>query len=133
MTRAMERLTITSAAERLRYGSRTYGVPSRFLAEIPPEVTEQVPSARRSRGSRTSRWQERGESRRGEHYDYSYAQGEASEGGDIAPGLRVRHSHFGTGTVLQVIGHGPSQKLKIRFERAGVKTLVVRYANLELG
>ncbi len=34
MTRAMERLTITSAAERLRYGSRSYGVPSRFLAEI---------------------------------------------------------------------------------------------------
>jgi len=130
MTRAMERLTITSAAERLRYGSRTYGVPSRFLAEIPPEVTEQVPS---SRGSR--RWRETERSTpaaRGEHYDYSYAQSEAEEGG-IAPGLRVRHSHFGTGTVLQVIGQGPSQKLKIRFERAGVKTLVVRYANLELG
>ena len=42
MTRAMERLTLTSAAERLRYGSRSYGVPSRFLSEIPSEVVEQI-------------------------------------------------------------------------------------------
>jgi len=35
--------------------------------------------------------------------------------------------------VLSVVGAGPSQKLKIRFQRAGVKTLMVRYANLELG
>jgi hypothetical protein len=35
--------------------------------------------------------------------------------------------------VLSVAGSGPSQKLKIRFEHAGVKTLVVKYANLELG
>ncbi|MGH0031850.1 MAG: ATP-dependent helicase [Myxococcota bacterium] len=131
MTRAMERLTLTSAAERLRFGSRTYGVPSRFLAEIPAEVVEEVPSARRARRSERS-----GRAApRGEHYDYSYAQSSPGEGGDgeIGPGLRVRHSHFGTGTVLQVIGQGPSQKLKIQFERAGVKTLVVRYANLELG
>jgi DNA helicase-2/ATP-dependent DNA helicase PcrA len=55
MTRAMERLTITSAAERLRYGSRSYGVPSRFLAEIPPEVAERIggarPAGRAARGS----------------------------------------------------------------------------------
>ena len=51
----------------------------------------------------------------------------------MTPGLRVRHPHFGTGVVLSVAGDGPSQKLKIRFERAGVKTILVKYANLELG
>ena len=38
MTRAMEKLTLTCASERFRFGSRTYGVPSRFLQEIPPRA-----------------------------------------------------------------------------------------------
>ena len=45
----------------------------------------------------------------------------------------MRHPIFGPGVVLQVVGSGANQKLRIRFERAGVKTIVVRYANLELG
>ena len=47
--------------------------------------------------------------------------------------MRVVHPIFGAGTVQDVIGRGPGQKLRIRFERAGVKTVLVRYANLELG
>ena len=78
MTRAMEQLTLTSAAERLRYGSRTYGVPSRFLAEIPPEVTVEVPSARSAR-----RRERVGGAPRGEHYDYSYAQSEPDASGSL--------------------------------------------------
>jgi len=122
MTRAMERLTITSAAERLRYGSRTYGVPSRFLDEIPSSVVERSGRARGSRG---------GAAARGAHYDYSYAQDEPAEAAAIGRGMRVRHPHFGTGVVITVSGSGPSQKLKIQFDRAGVKTLMVRFANLE--
>ena len=34
---------------------------------------------------------------------------------------------------LQVLGSGAGRKLRIRFERAGVKTIVVRYAKLEIG
>ncbi len=47
--------------------------------------------------------------------------------------MRVRHPIFGAGTVLEVIGNGPGQALRIRFDRAGVKKIIVRYANLELG
>jgi len=125
MTRAMERLTLTTAAERLRFGSRSYGVPSRFLKEIPADVVESLAPVAPVRAARRSD----GDSR----YDYSYAQSEPGEAGEVAPGLRVRHPHFGPGVVLSVAGSGPSQKLKIRFQRAGVKTLMVRYANLELG
>jgi len=126
MTRAMERLTITCASERLRFGSRTYGVPSRFLKEIPAAVVEMIGGS--SRGRRSGRAAS-GES----DYDYSYAQSDPGEAVGIAPGLRVRHPTFGAGVVLSVSGSGPSQKLKIRFERAGLKTIVVKYANLELG
>jgi DNA helicase-2/ATP-dependent DNA helicase PcrA len=125
MTRAMERLTITCAAERLRFGSRMYGTPSRFLEEIPASVVERAGGRRASRRGRPSAAEA--------SYDYSYAQTDPGEAVGVAPGLRVRHPHFGVGVVLSVSGSGPSQKLKVNFERAGVKTLVVKYANLELG
>ena len=124
MTRAMERLTITSAAERLRFGSRSYGVPSRFLAEIPPAVVERVEGRGRARPVPASR---------GPHYDYSYAQAEPIGAAAIVRGVRVRHPHFGAGVVISVAGAGASQKLKVQFDRAGVKTLVLKFANLELG
>jgi len=122
MTRAMERLTLTSAQQRLRFGSRTYGVASRFLREIPAEVVDEA-SGRRSRSSQAS------------DIDYSYSQESYGEDGnlDLAPGLRVRHPIFGDGVVRTVIGSGPSQKLRVEFERAGLKVLVVRFANLEFG
>jgi len=137
MTRAMEQLTITCAAERLRFGSRTYGVPSRFLDEIPPSVVERVGGARGGRrGPGASRWTERAPRRSpgagDSAYDYSYGQAAPDETG-IGPGVRVRHPHFGPGVVMTVAGSGAGQKLKIHFERAGVKTLMVKYANLELG
>ncbi|MBJ20520.1 MAG: ATP-dependent DNA helicase PcrA [Deltaproteobacteria bacterium] len=125
MTRAMEHLFLTCAAERFRYGDRTYQSPSRFLQEIPDELIETLGSASRSARSRVS--SAGGSSSR---FDYSYAQGEASEG--IALGTRVRHPVFGRGEVLAVLGSDLNQKLRIKFERAGVKTVMVRYANLEL-
>ena len=54
-------------------------------------------------------------------------------GDALAPGLRVQRPVCGPGVVLQVLGSGAGRKLRIRFERAGVKTIVVRYANLEIG
>jgi len=92
-------------------------VPSRFLAEIPADVTEQI-------GARARR---RAPDRGAQRYDYSYAQDEPGDVG-LARGMRVRHPHFGTGVVISVAGSGANQKLKIQFERAGVKTLLLELA-----
>jgi hypothetical protein len=45
----------------------------------------------------------------------------------------VRHPIFGPGNTREVSGSGANQKLRIRFEQVGIKTVVTRYANLELG
>jgi len=128
MTRAMERLYLTCAGERRRFGERTFQSPSRFLAEVPEELIDVLRTSRgRSHSGRggsgyaASDWSD-GDA------DYSQESG----GGSIQPGLRVRHPVFGLGTVLTVTGSDLNQKLKIRFERAGVKTVMVRFANLEL-
>jgi DNA helicase-2/ATP-dependent DNA helicase PcrA len=119
MTRAMERLTLTWARKRRRFGSESYAAPSRFLAEIPASLVDGF-------GGR-----HRDEAPRGPSLDYSYDQ-TRNESAGVFPGLRVRHPIFGGGSVLAVVGSGGNQKLRIRFDRVGVKTVVVRYANLEL-
>jgi DNA helicase-2/ATP-dependent DNA helicase PcrA len=92
-------------------------MPSRFLGEIPPTVLSGGVGVRvDAPGDRS----------------LDYSVGQAEEGGATV-GMRVRHPVFGLGTILGVSGSGIGQKLRIRFERAGVKTIAVRYANLELG
>jgi DNA helicase-2/ATP-dependent DNA helicase PcrA len=118
MTRAMEKLTLTCAAERNRFGSRSSSPPSRFLAEIPDSAL-----AESARGSSDA----------GPTLDYSYGQSESADAASISVGLRVRHPIFGLGSVAQVIGSGPGQKLRILFDKAGLKTVMVRFANLDLG
>ncbi len=70
----------------------------------------------------------------GRSYDYSYDQTHDEDGDSTGPrpGMRVRHPIYGSGTVLTVEGRGPGQKLRIHFDDAGVKKIVVRYAKLEL-
>ena len=130
MTRAMEHLFLTCAAERFRYGDRTYQSPSRFLQEIPDELIETLGTAQR--GARARAGSSSGASSKAARFDYSYGQTEPSEGDGVAVGTLVRHPVFGRGEVLAVIGIDLNQKLRIKFERAGVKTVMVRYANLEL-
>ncbi len=150
MTRAMEKLTLTCAAERMRFGKRSHSMPSRFLREIPFEFVEVKSAPKRRLPSyhdkgfapeygqpqRSSSWGSSAgtrspKARRGERQvDTSYSQETGSEG-SAGVGTRVRHPVYGLGTVLEVSGDGEHQKFKIRFERAGVKKILARYANLE--
>ena len=128
MTRAMDSLNISYASERRRYGDWSYQTPSRFLDEIPSEVVE-VLSERRGRSRRSSHYESEGSE---SSFDYSYAQDSPGDGDTPRPGLRVRHAVFGVGVITEVLGDGANQKLKIRFERVGMKTIMVRFAQLEL-
>ncbi len=129
MTRAMEQLFLTCARERRRFGSHSYQSPSRFLREVPEELMQVQHSP--GRGQRSSRTRASRRTRE-DRLDRSYSQETHDEEGGIQRGTRVRHSVFGLGTIEGVSGEGVNQKLKIKFDRAGIKTVMVRYANLEL-
>ncbi len=130
MTRAMEHLFLSCASQRMQWGERSYQSPSRFLQEIPDECIQILGSAARGPRTRT------GSPRSGSQFDYSYGQDsvpdEGPSDGGVAVGTMVRHPVFGRGQVLAVLGTDLNQKLRIKFERAGVKTVMVRFANLEL-
>ncbi|MFQ5456999.1 MAG: DUF3553 domain-containing protein [Myxococcota bacterium] len=50
----------------------------------------------------------------------------------LAPGTRVRHPNLGLGTVDRLEGEGRRTRVVIRFQRGGVRTLMLAYAELEI-
>ena len=119
-TRAMRHLYITYAEQRRLYGVDTYGQPSRFISELPPELVEEVrPRLQVSRPVFVKR------NTGGSSLDESPAQG-------MRMGSRVRHSKFGDGVVLNFEGNGPHARIQVNFERQGTKWLMLSYANLEV-
>jgi DNA helicase-2/ATP-dependent DNA helicase PcrA len=119
-TRAMRHLYITYAEQRRLYGVDTYGQPSRFIGELPPDLIEEVrPRLQVSRPVFVKR--NTGSS----SLDESPARG-------MRMGSRVRHSKFGDGVVLNFEGNGPHARIQVNFERQGTKWLMLSYANLEV-
>jgi DNA helicase-2/ATP-dependent DNA helicase PcrA len=114
-TRAMRHLYITYAEQRRLYGVDTYGQPSRFIGELPPELVEEIrPRLQVSRPVFVKR---------------SSTLDEAPQPG-MKMGSRVRHSKFGDGVVLNFEGNGPHARIQVNFERQGTKWLMLSYANL---
>ncbi len=116
-TRAMRELYLSYAEQRRLHGVDNYGIPSRFIGELPPELVEEIrPAARISRPVAPAP---------GRRFR------EEAPGG-IRLGQRVRHNQFGEGVVLNHEGHGSHARVQVNFEQAGPKWLVLAYARLEL-
>jgi DNA helicase II / ATP-dependent DNA helicase PcrA len=116
-TRAMRHLYMTYAEQRRLYGVDTYGQPSRFIGELPPELVEEIrPRLQVSRPVFI---------KRSSSLDESPTPA-------MRMGSRVRHSKFGDGTVLNFEGNGPHARIQVNFERQGTKWLMLSYANLEV-
>jgi len=136
ITRAQRRLVLTSASRRRVFGDYQFTQPSRFLDEIPAELIEETPplyvparqaSPRSTFGGRGSEYRQRG----AEERTYSYEDEDQSvSAGEFRRGMRVRHSHFGVGTILEVEPLDGDVKLVVRFG-VGPKTLRARFAKLE--
>jgi DNA helicase-2/ATP-dependent DNA helicase PcrA len=116
-TRAMRQLYVTYAEQRRLYGVDTYGQPSRFIGELPPDLIEEIrPRLQVSRPVFI---------KRSSTLDETPAAG-------MRMGSRVRHSKFGDGVVLNFEGNGPHARIQVNFERQGTKWLMLSYANLEV-
>ncbi len=140
ITRAMQRLYLSHAESRRIYGRTEYRAPSRFLAEIPAELMEEV----RPRIS-ISRPLYDPASRHGTSHQAQSGRGPAARPGGATPprrpapgeetplrlGARVRHPKFGDGVVIRFEGNGPQQQVQVNFESGGQKWLMYAYAKLE--
>jgi DNA helicase II / ATP-dependent DNA helicase PcrA len=118
MTRAMKQLYLTYAEQRRLHGIDSYGMPSRFIKEVPGELIEEVrPRVQVHRPVVSA-------TRFREPVEESVAPG-------VRLGARVKHNKFGEGVVLNVEGSGAHARVEVRFEAVGTKVLMAQYANLE--
>jgi DNA helicase-2/ATP-dependent DNA helicase PcrA len=117
MTRAMRRLYLTHAEQRRLHGTDSYGSISRFIAEVPEKLIEEVrPRIHVGRPAMRAAMR-------------PCANEPAAPG--MRLGARVRHGKFGEGTVLTIEGQGAQARVQVNFERQGTKWLMLAYANLE--
>ena len=120
ITRARQKLVLSYAEARRIHGMDMYGMPSRFLREIPGELLNEVrPRVQVSRPYAAA-------------IPRRYAgHSPLAEKPAIALGASVRHPTFGTGIVTDVEGSGAHARVQVNFDDAGSKWLVLAFANLQ--
>lgn len=116
LTRAKEKLVLSYAEVRRQYGREEYHRPSRFLAEIPSELLEEIRVNVRFKPPMTT---------------HNMSNTVAKEAG-LRLGQSVSHAKFGQGVILSVEGSGAHTRVQVKFVHEGSKWLVLAYANLTM-
>lgn len=131
ITRAERQLYVTNAITRTMYGRISAYMPSRFLAEIPPQLMEDYHRKSAMPQSRTTAVPGKQRVSILTKPVASSLPKKHAVTDTFAKGDKVRHKIWGIGTVLDVIGEGPDMQMKIQFPTKGVRQVVVKYAPLE--
>ena len=115
VTRARQRLYLSSAQTRMLHGQTRYCVASGFFEEIPQELLLKLnkkaapaPSAPSFGGGYTA---------------------EPAAGG-LRIGQSVEHAKFGLGVIVSTEGRGADARVQVNFGGAGMKWLALEYAKL---
>jgi DNA helicase-2/ATP-dependent DNA helicase PcrA len=156
ITRAMQKLHLTSAWSRMMHGQTQYNPPSRFLDEIPSELISEIGGTRmlrsrrdRSGGGRTyggggsselPTGRTFGGGGRDSHSDDVVesalaAANKPTPSGAESIGLKVgddvRHSQWGEGVIVEIDGVGDKAEASVHFPSVGPKRLLLSWAPLE--
>ena len=139
MTRAKEKLTLTSARQRMLFGRTTPNAPSRFLSEVPEEDSDWQGKTAPTYGVE----REYGDGSmdttapRGYYSNRRTTRPAARPTArpaasaplpELKPGDRVRHKSFGEGMVTALTPMGGDALLEIAFDGTGTKKLLLKYA-----
>ncbi|MDX2137504.1 MAG: UvrD-helicase domain-containing protein [Chloroflexota bacterium] len=154
ITRAKDRLYMSYAFRRMVFGESSLNEPSRFLKDVPAELTEGL-------SVKMTAMQDRAGYQRLTTWDSDDSWGRGNRGasqpsGKIVPfpgsrafqkpaplppaapaspykiGQRVRHAKFGEGIVQEVERVGQDVEVLVRFEDAGTKRLSTAFAKLQI-
>ena len=127
ITRAEQKVFLTYARSRYRFGEVAYQSRSRFLEEISEDTYEELNGGVGRKSSR----RKKNNGNYDEFYQENYDDFD-QERRSLRVGSRVTHEIFGMGKIQQIVGAGDTQKVTISFEQHGTKHLLVKFANLKL-
>ena len=143
ITRAEASCTISYAVSRFVFGNLQTSEPSRFISEIDSKyVSHESPYGNRVGGRSLSSSQgfsgglNRMPSAPPNFRSLNDAKKPASNTGSSALNLKVgdmvMHERFGKGKVIKIDGTGDDKKASIFFPKEGSKTLLMKFAKLEI-
>ena len=145
ITRARRRLYVSYAGSRMLHGQPRYGIVSRFVEEIPPELCKWIVLPE---NQFANRWGQRGGGAgpgawgagggRAPQADPNMYKNTPRAGFEMqrpdehpfAIGQNVRHAKFGDGVVINFEGRGLDARVQVRFASEGTKWLALQYAKL---
>jgi ATP-dependent DNA helicase UvrD/PcrA len=145
ITRARRRLYLSYAGSRMLHGQPRYGIVSRFVDEIPPQLCKWIvlpdrqPPAQRWSTAASPGWGAgggRAPAADNDRYRNAPRAGFETQRPDELPfaiGQSVRHARFGDGVVLNFEGRGLDARIQVRFAGEGTKWLALQYAKLTAG
>jgi DNA helicase-2/ATP-dependent DNA helicase PcrA len=135
MTRAKQKLYLSSALQRTLFGSTTAFLPSSFLGDIPIELIQSEGATRASAGTITGGY-------RGMAPNATPPKARTEIAGAITQvrdngslqleiGDRIQHLDYGQGVVTELRGEGARQVAQVNFDSGATKSLVVKIAPIE--
>jgi len=121
ITRARRRLYVTHAQTRMLHGQTRYGIPSRFVNELPADLVQWLsPFRRRAVDVDDAEWNRVTSSPQATPPAPAWRIGQS-----------VKHAKFGLGVIIDAEGRGNDARVQVNFRDAGVKWLALEYAKLE--
>lgn len=129
ITRAKEKLHITKAKIRMLFGSTSRYKPSRFLLEIPENLTITTESDKQVQNFSQFISKPKTAPVIKNLGKFSRPQPKNSE--QYKNGDKVKHKVFGTGTIISSIAMGNDTLIEITFDKVGNKKLMANFAKLE--
>ena len=149
LTRAEIKATLSFSNTRYRWGNLTYAEPSRFLQELDVQYIDQIEEKKSKSNSSFDFVKEAkntGLNERSSTLNFKKTQNlkrvvnssstpSTFEGTDLSglkKGDQVIHQRFGKGTVLELEGNSPNKKATVNFEEVGSKSLLLKFAKLQI-
>ncbi|MFT5749581.1 MAG: DNA helicase-2/ATP-dependent DNA helicase PcrA [Ancylomarina sp.] len=160
LTRAKEKVNLSFAKARYKWGDMSYPRPSRFLKEIDSKYIDFTYEQEPEFGSFGSRISESDSSNERIATNSSFQQKkkpslrpklsqsasrirpsinsetsnnfEASDASQIQAGMHIEHQRFGKGKVLHLEGEAPNIKATVFFQNVGQKQLLLKFAKLKI-
>jgi len=135
MTRARERLTMTTARQRMLYGRTNNNMPSRFLEELPSEPIDwqRKQEPRLDDSSNRPAGKPARQPRPLRDPGFTAAPSAASGGLlHLEKGDLISHRTFGKGMVLSVRPMGNDALVEVAFDGIGTKKLMLRVAGAHI-
>jgi DNA helicase-2/ATP-dependent DNA helicase PcrA len=142
LTRAAVKATISFAQTRYRWGNLTSAVPSRFLRDIDlsyisvNSVKDTMDAKEKLQLNQLYKKTEKPtDDRRLKPLKptvKSPSREKVDETPLLSPGTEVEHDRFGRGRILGIDVDGNDVRAKIEFRNAGLKTLILKFAQLKI-